>query len=263
MEAVLTALRTLDLLVLAYVVLVDVVQSVLLVAAVVDLTAHRRATRYAVRQRLLGSRVVPRVSMLAPAYNEEGTVVASVRALLALRYPHLEVVVVNDGSRDGTLEALVEAFALEPVPHTYRRVLDSGRVRAVCARAPPAAARRRQGERRQGRRAERRAQPGLRRPGLRHRRRHAHRARRAACAWCGRSWSATTASPPAASSASSTARASSTAGCAEPGRRAASLPGVQVVEYLRAFLFGRLGWNRLRRQPDHLRRLRPVPARGP
>ena len=131
MESVLASLRTLDLLVLAYVVLVDVVQTVLLTGAVVDLTAHRRATRHAVRQRLLGSSVLPRVSVLAPAYNEESTVVASVTALLTLRYPQLEVVVVNDGSPDGTLAALVEAFALEPVPHAYRRVLDSAQVRQV------------------------------------------------------------------------------------------------------------------------------------
>ena len=131
MPALLDALRTLDLLVLAYVVLVDVAQSVLLVAAVVDLWAHRRSTRWAVRQRLLSSSAVPRTSVLAPAYDEERTVVASVTALLTLRYPQLEVVVVNDGSTDGTLAALTRAFALEPVPHTYRRVLTSAPVRAV------------------------------------------------------------------------------------------------------------------------------------
>jgi glycosyltransferase involved in cell wall biosynthesis len=44
--------------------------------------------------------------MLAPAYNEEATVAASVRALLTLSYPNLEVVLVNDGSADDTIAVL-------------------------------------------------------------------------------------------------------------------------------------------------------------
>ncbi len=131
MSGVLSALRTLDLLVLAYVVLVDVVQTVLLTAAAHDLREHRRATRFAVRQRLLASSVLPRVSVLAPAYGEQATAVDSVTALLTLRYPQLEVVVVNDGSTDDTIGVLTRAFDLVPVPQTVRRVLPTAPVREV------------------------------------------------------------------------------------------------------------------------------------
>ena len=44
------------------------------------------------------------VSVLAPAFNEEQTIEESVRALVGLRYPEFEIVVVNDGSKDKTLE---------------------------------------------------------------------------------------------------------------------------------------------------------------
>jgi cellulose synthase/poly-beta-1,6-N-acetylglucosamine synthase-like glycosyltransferase len=54
----------------------------------------------------------PPVSVLAPAYNEEASIVDSVKSLLALRYPNYEVIVVNDGSRDGTMAALQSAFEL-------------------------------------------------------------------------------------------------------------------------------------------------------
>ena len=73
----------------------------------------------------------PAVSLLVPAYNEESTIASSVRSLLQLDYPEFEIVVVNDGSRDGTLQALMEAFDLEPFPEAYWRRLPSKPVRAV------------------------------------------------------------------------------------------------------------------------------------
>lgn len=59
----------------------------------------------------------PRLSVLAPAYNEEVTIVDAVEGMLTLEYPGLEVVVVNDGSPDRTLEVLRDAFDLAPDPH--------------------------------------------------------------------------------------------------------------------------------------------------
>ena len=59
----------------------------------------------------------PLVSVIVPAFNEELTIVESVRALLALEYESREIVVVNDGSTDGTLSVLQRAFELVPAPH--------------------------------------------------------------------------------------------------------------------------------------------------
>lgn len=73
----------------------------------------------------------PPVSVLVPAYNEEATIAASVRSMLQLDYPELEVIVVNDGSRDGTLEALRREFALVPYPEAYWRRLEVEPVRAI------------------------------------------------------------------------------------------------------------------------------------
>ncbi|MFL6582123.1 MAG: glycosyltransferase family 2 protein [Burkholderiales bacterium] len=88
-------------------------------------------------ERLLGllpraySPYEPPVSLLVPAYNEEATICASVRSMLQLEYPELEVIVINDGSGDATLEALSREFALAPFPEAYRQRLACKPVRGV------------------------------------------------------------------------------------------------------------------------------------
>lgn len=61
----------------------------------------------------------PGVTIIAPAYNEGRTIVENVRSLLALNYPKLELVVVNDGSKDDTLEKLIKNYELVEVPFDY------------------------------------------------------------------------------------------------------------------------------------------------
>lgn len=64
------------------------------------------------REALFKSPLIPRISVLVPAHNEEATILHSVKALITLHYPSHEVVVVNDGSTDETLDRLIEEFRL-------------------------------------------------------------------------------------------------------------------------------------------------------
>jgi cellulose synthase/poly-beta-1,6-N-acetylglucosamine synthase-like glycosyltransferase len=73
------------------------------------------------------------VTIIVPAYDEEPVIAASIRSLLASRYRELQVMVVNDGSTDGTMEALVEAFSLVAVERVPRANLPSAPVRGVYA----------------------------------------------------------------------------------------------------------------------------------
>lgn len=56
----------------------------------------------------------PPITVVIPAFNEEASIVASVKAALTCRYPAIDVVVVNDGSSDSTLTAMFSAFPLLP-----------------------------------------------------------------------------------------------------------------------------------------------------
>ncbi len=71
------------------------------------------------------------VSILVPAYNEEATITSSIRSLLQLSYPEYEVIVINDGSADGTLDALRAAFELEPFPEAYYAQIKTSEVKSV------------------------------------------------------------------------------------------------------------------------------------
>jgi glycosyltransferase involved in cell wall biosynthesis len=63
--------------------------------------------------------ISPPISLLVPAYNEELSIVESLRSMLALNYPNFEILAINDGSKDGTLQAVIDGFGLEPVVRPY------------------------------------------------------------------------------------------------------------------------------------------------
>ena len=87
---------------------------------ITGLFAFRSLRRYVRRLRtldiedLLGSAGMPPITLVAPAFNEEPTCVESVRSLLTLKYGDFEILFVNDGSKDGTLARMIESFDLEP-----------------------------------------------------------------------------------------------------------------------------------------------------
>ena len=80
---------------------------------------------------LVKSPLVPGISVIAPAFNEELTICDSVTSMLRLRHPNLEVIVVNDGSTDRTLQVLVESFKLYKSSRLPLGDLASSGVRSV------------------------------------------------------------------------------------------------------------------------------------
>lgn len=109
-------------------------QAYLLGLTVVSGTVLRRShhlRRFNRGTAMLSSTNAPPVSIVIPAYNEEAGIVDSIRSMSIARYPSFELVVTNDGSTDGTLDALIEAFHLERVHIPYRPDLESEPIRAI------------------------------------------------------------------------------------------------------------------------------------
>ncbi|QGN57925.1 glycosyltransferase [Nostocoides sp. HKS02] len=105
--------------VLVYFVVINTSYLVVITLAALEFRSQARRRDAAVAA--LGGPLTPGVSLIVPAYNEEAGIVTSVKALLSLRYPHHEVVVVDDGSGDATLSRLVEAFDLVEIPRDIPR----------------------------------------------------------------------------------------------------------------------------------------------
>lgn len=66
---------------------------------------------------LLNSNVAPSISVIAPAYNESLNIVENVRSLLSTHYVNYDVIIVNDGSKDDSLDKLIKAYDLEKVDY--------------------------------------------------------------------------------------------------------------------------------------------------
>jgi cellulose synthase/poly-beta-1,6-N-acetylglucosamine synthase-like glycosyltransferase len=126
-----TALEVLGVVVLAYFTVLNAIYVLFTALAWRTIVHHLRERGYAAEEEAFASPLTPAVSVLLPAFNEEAGIVESVRSLLRLRYPRLEIVVVSDGSTDATLERLRGAFDLVPVRKALRHDVATKPVRAA------------------------------------------------------------------------------------------------------------------------------------
>ncbi|HKW41818.1 MAG TPA: glycosyltransferase [Gemmatimonadales bacterium] len=234
-----------DLAILVYFLALNSFYALLLLLSIPEIWEQTRLAEDEDFQRLMQSDALPPISILVPAHNESATIKESVTALLTLEYRNFEIIVVNDGSKDDTLEQLRHAFGLYEVPRTYPDTIPTKPLRGLYrsrSRTRLLVIDKENGGKADSLNAainasrfplviavdadtliEPDAMLRLTRPFL-----------------LGRHIAAV----------GGTVRVAN--GCTVKDGRVIDarlprrfLPGVQVVEYLRAFLFGRLGWNRL------------------
>ncbi|TLY45516.1 MAG: glycosyltransferase family 2 protein, partial [Gemmatimonadetes bacterium] len=231
--------------ILVYFLALNSFYALLLILSIPEIWEQTRLAEDDDFQRLMQSDALPPISLLVPAYNERATIEASVTAILTLEYRNFEVIVVNDGSKDDTLDRLREAFDLYEVPRTYPEGIATRPLRGVYrsrSRTRLVVLDKENGGKADSLNAainasrfplviavdadtliEPDALLRLTRPFL-----------------LGRHIAAVGGTVRVANSC--TVEHGRVTDARVPRR---FLPGVQVVEYLRAFLFGRLGWNRL------------------
>ena len=117
--------------VLVYFLLLNTLYLGLFLVSLVEIVRYLRRTFFSDDRQIMQSDMTWPVSILVPAHDEEKTIAETVRSLLMVNYGEFEVIVVNDGSGDGTLARLVEAFELRRIDRPYKRSLPTREVRGV------------------------------------------------------------------------------------------------------------------------------------
>ena len=96
-----------------------------------EIRDYKRKNNFQAEFALLQSSSLPSISILAPAFNEEANVVENVRSLLTLNYPSYEIVIINDGSKDDTLDTLLNTFNMQKEEFLYHPFIPSKAVKGV------------------------------------------------------------------------------------------------------------------------------------
>jgi cellulose synthase/poly-beta-1,6-N-acetylglucosamine synthase-like glycosyltransferase len=131
MSGLSAVMGTTDIVILLYFLVLNSFYALLLILSIPEIWEQTRLAEDEDFQRLMQSDALPPITILVPAYNESATIEASVTAILTLEYRSYEVVVVNDGSQDDTMEQLRHAFDLYEVPRVFPEVIATKPLRAL------------------------------------------------------------------------------------------------------------------------------------
>jgi biofilm PGA synthesis N-glycosyltransferase PgaC len=96
-----------------------------------EMTRYIRKNSFVDYSALISSPFAPPVTILAPAYNEGKTIIENIRSLLSIHYNDFDVVIINDGSKDDSLEKIIVHYQLEKVDHIVNYDIPTKPVRGV------------------------------------------------------------------------------------------------------------------------------------
>ncbi|MFV0365978.1 MAG: glycosyltransferase [Mangrovibacterium sp.] len=114
-----------------YAIVMFFLYSILAFISAIVLTRHSKEAKVTNYNEVLSSPYAPMVSILAPAYNEELNIYENVKALLSLYYANYEVVVINDGSSDATIDVVINEFDMELVDILVDNKIHCSEIRGV------------------------------------------------------------------------------------------------------------------------------------
>lgn len=114
-----------------YSITISLIYLTLLILSYLNVRRQTRLWKVKKSSLLFKKKMLPSVSIIAPAYNEAETIIESANSLLNLKYPDYELIIVNDGSKDNTMEVLIKYFDLTRVDYLFDKKLNTKPVRGI------------------------------------------------------------------------------------------------------------------------------------
>lgn len=114
-----------------YVIAITATYFVLTGISIVQIFSYRDTKKYTNYKELLSSPFAPTISLIAPAYNEGLSIVENIRSLLSIQYNAYEVIIVNDGSSDDSMEKMIASFSLEKVPFFVEEKIKTQKIKGI------------------------------------------------------------------------------------------------------------------------------------
>jgi len=124
--------------ILLYGIILATLYIILSIMSAIETSHYIKKNSFVNYTKILASPFVPTISVIAPAYNESPSIVENIRSLLSIQYVNYEVLLINDGSTDDSLEKLIEAYALTKANYTFHQKLPTKKIRAVYKSTNPA-----------------------------------------------------------------------------------------------------------------------------
>lgn len=110
---------------------------ILVFFSIIEINKYNHRNRFINYSPLLNSEYIPGISIIAPAFNEALTIINGVHTLLSLSYPKFEVIVVNDGSTDDSLQQLIEEYDLVESNFFYDIAIQTYPIKAIYKSSNP------------------------------------------------------------------------------------------------------------------------------
>ena len=131
MEIFFNILVVINVLIFIYFVIVNLSYITLIIFSYIQTKKSKEEATIFQLSGLFDTRLYKSISILAPAYNEEASIIESTRALLNLKFADYEVIVVNDGSKDETLSKLINHFQLKKIDRYVPKELNTQLIKCI------------------------------------------------------------------------------------------------------------------------------------
>lgn len=126
-----TIIRILLWIILCYYIALHAIYLLLLLLGAFQVRKYRQAITFAEFRTIADSHLTMPVTLIIPCYNESSIICSTIRNVLRLNYPQFEVIVVNDGSSDGTMEVLAESFHLHRIERFGSRQITTHQIKGI------------------------------------------------------------------------------------------------------------------------------------